>query len=241
VELIRPHIIEWDFSARESELFGERETIPTWTLANKCRRILADTVRQLSSRIAGFDQPTLVSSLHAQPARNLAAIQLGSLVVRSCSARTALISCGYEVEALGPTRSSWEGVLRIRAVNDDGSGEYARKVLAGRAPRNLKALAAKYGSKDEIELLDHFAHSDVRTLLPLSDRARRDATDPEMELDLRPTRGQMRPAYQLWDSSYVALNAAIGVCEVFGVGLRVPPWVSGQLQHLRDNPLQAPL
>jgi hypothetical protein len=77
--------------------------------------------------------------------------------------------------------------------------------------------------------------------MPLSDHLKRAPVEPEANLELRPIRGQLRPAQQLHEAAYTAVGTAVATCEVFGVGLKVPGWVSGQLERYRDNPSPPPL
>ena len=86
-----------------------------------------------------------------------------------------------------------------------------------------------------MELLDHFSHADVRTLFAIS-RSHGDE-DTASRLELRPIRGQVRPAMQLLNSAQTAVGAAAAVCETFGVTLSITPWISNELSHYRDEPL----
>lgn len=60
-------------------------------------------------------------------------------------------------------------------------------------------------------------------------------------IELRPQRGRLRPAWQLYDAAHVAGSVSARVVEAFGVALQLSPWISGQLVHYRDNPLPDPL
>lgn len=207
--VIRPRVLGWQFAQRESQVFEQRERIPTWKLADKSRRILADTLRQLSSGMPAEGAPWSADEFATGSARE--------------NGDPARLARGPEL--FGPDRAYlvrvrgrglWTGAKRVGRDAEDKTGQrrrvrhYARRVLCGRAPRNLKALAEKHGSAREIKLLDKFAHSEVRMLLPLSDRDDREASDPESRIDLHPTRGQVRPAAQLHEVSYVAVHAAVG-------------------------------
>jgi len=169
----------------------------------------------------------------------MAALTLGQLTVRSTSARMMLIATGYEREALSQARVSVEALIRLQHSNADTSGEAARQVLAGRPSRDLKRLARRYGDEREIRLLDHFAHADVlsiRTLGGLPKPGQREGL-----IELRPQRGRLRPAWQLYDATHLTGMVSAGVVEAFGVALQLSPWISGQLIHYRDNPLPDPL
>jgi hypothetical protein len=181
----------------------------------------------------------LVADLDAQAARRMAALALDQLAVRSTSARMMLIATGYEREALSQARVSVEALIRLQHSNADTSGEAARQLLAGRPPRDLKRLARRYGDEREIRLLDHFAHADVLSIRTLGDLPKSGQRDGLIEL--RPQRGRLRPAWQLYDAAHLAGMVSGGVVEPFGVALQLSPWISGQLVYYRENPLRDPL
>ena len=133
---------------------------------------------------------------------------------------------------------SLEALIRGRQVADDASGDTARKLLEGRRAGSLKSAAQRYGSKEELELLDRFAHAD---LLGLRVVATRRASGNEADLQLLPQRGGVRPASQLLIAARSAVETSVVMAEVFGVVVEIPAYLSGQLIHYRDNPLPAPL
>jgi hypothetical protein len=232
VETIKPRLSSWNFAARERELFGDSPKIETWRLANQSRRLLAEVIRQLWLRTE-TPEDVRVEKIDPALARRLAGLQLASVVTRSVGAQMALIACGYEAEALAHARTSMEALLRTRQVLDERSGESARRILVGQRPRGLKSIAHAYGSKREVELLDHFAHADVRILRTLS----KPVTKHSGILELRPTRGQLVPEAQLLEAARTASREAVAACEIFGVALEIPEWIAAQLAHYRDHPL----
>jgi hypothetical protein len=130
-EVIRPKLSDWPLSAREQGLFATVDKLPTWRLADSCRRTLLDVVKRCGDRM---QTPSVepVTDLGAQSARRMAALALGQLTVRSTSARMMLIATGYEREALSQARVSVEALIRLQHSNADTSGEAARQLLAGR-------------------------------------------------------------------------------------------------------------
>lgn len=238
VEVIRPRLNDWPLRARERELFGSVDKLPTWPLADKCRRTLLDVLKRCGDRMS-MPNVELVADLDAQAARQMAALALGQLTVRAVSARMMLIATGYEREALSQARVSVEALIRLQHSNADPSGEVARQLLAGRPSRDLKRLARRYGDEREVRLLDHFAHADVLSIRTLGDVPK--PGQREGSIELRPQRGRLRPAWQLYDAAHLAAMVSAGVVEVFGVALELPRWVSDQLIHYRDNPLPDPL
>ncbi len=233
-ERIRPTTGDWRFAALERHLFESASEIPTWRLANKARQILADVVSQLSLRIETHSRVT--DEHDAQTARELAAIHLGVLMVRSVGSIIALISSGYEPEALAPYRTTIEITFRGQQVLDDLSGEAARRLLA-RQPQiaSLKRLAKRYGEPDEVvPLLDRLAHADVWALLPLVAASGDTGEDP---IDPHPKRQVLRPASQLLSAGRRACDFADIAARIFGVEVEMPPWLAGELKRFRDHPL----
>lgn len=236
---IVPRLGGWNFKPRERQLWeSAQEALPTLTLAHKSRQTLADVVRQLGDRLE-VDRNTerLVAKADRLFVRQLAATQLGALGVRSLSAMIVLISTGYEPESMAHMRTGLEVLIRMHQVVNEHDGESARKILQGQRPGGLKHVARKYKNQREVEILDHFAHADALLLRTLE--VGHDGMRPLIEL--KPTRGQLRPASWLHEASMNAVQTAVGVCEVFGVALQLPRSLGGQLEHWRDNPLPAPL
>jgi hypothetical protein len=238
VEVIRPKLSDWPLSARERELFATVDTLPTWRLADNCRRTLLDVVKRCGDRMQ-IPSVELVADVDAQTARRMAALALGQITVRSTSARMMLIATGYEREALSQARVSTEALIRLQHSNHDTSGEAARQLLAGRPPGDLKRLARRYGDEHEIRLLDHFAHADVLSIRTLGDL--RKPGQRKGLIELRPQRGRLRPAWQLYDAAHLAAMVSAGVVEPFGVAVQFSRWISDQLIHYRDHPLPDPL
>jgi len=239
--ILKPKLAGLDFATRERQLVDEAKSIPTWRLANQARRVLASFVAQCSETFT-VRGSIPADSLDSATARRLAVVQLASVAVRQTGAILALVSTGYETEAMAHARTLLEAQLRGRQACNDLSGYVARELLQGRRPKSLKQVARQYGGQREVEMLDHFAHADVRQLMTLVPGFRTDqAAREEPELDLRPIRGLMRPATQLYDAAYMALSLAAILAEVFEVGVEMPPWVSKQLIYYRDHPLPDPL
>jgi hypothetical protein len=237
-DVIRPDTRRWPLHARERELFESAKNIPTWRLADVARRALLDVCKQLGDRIPTPDVE-LVDELDAATARRLAAIALGQIAVRALGAQMTLIAAGYEREALAQARTATEVGIRIRQSNEDGSGDVAKAILKGRRPRNLKQIARRYGEDHLVELLDHFAHADARSIRVLGDLP--SPGQREGTIELQPQRGRMRPAQQLYEVGFLATFISCGMVEACGLVLRVSPWVSTQLRHYADNPLPFPL
>lgn len=230
----------WKFADRERQLYAEAKTLPTWKLANLARRVLASFAQQLSLEVPS--QGGEFAELDATSARQLATIQLAMVAVRQTGSVLTLIGTGYELEAMAHARTLLEAQYRARQASDDSSGEAARSILQGRPPKSLKQLANHYGDKREIELLDHFAHADVRQLLSLAHSPLPvDDVSGEVWIEVRPTRGRVRPAHQLYVAAHTATSISAVLAEVFGVAVAIPGWLSEELLHYRDNPLPEPL
>jgi hypothetical protein len=227
----------WPLRQREDQLYREAKDIPTWVLADKSRRFLLDTCRQLWELTP---TPTVDTYEELSPVqvRRLTVLHLGQLIVRATGAQMMLIATGYEREAFGQVRITTEAHLRTRQVVDDKSGESARSIMAGRTS-NIKRLAHRYGQKHDIELLDHFAHADVLSLRPLGPpptEGRREAI-----VEMQPTRGLARPAQQLLEATDKCVGQTAAMVEVFELGVLVPPSIGDKLRWYRDNPLPTPL
>lgn len=234
METIKPRLTGWNFRAREHALVESAPTtLPTWRVANQCRLLTADVGRQLAASLpAPFDRTT--AKLESTYARRLALVQLCGIAARSASAHMVLIGSGYEREALSMLRTVLESYIRARQVLDDTSGDAARTLLQGRRAGGLKAIAQRYASHREVELLDHFAHADVLTLRTLQVAM---SSDGVASLQLRPMRGLTMPSAQLLEAGRYVVQVGVAACEVFEVALLIPSWLSSQLTHYRDNPL----
>ena len=236
--VVRANLKDWEFTSRERELLDRAShKLPTWRAANQARKHLAGVVAELSERTP-TPECRFIRELDAKTANELASVNIGALVVRNTSGIMALIGCGHEREALGLGRVSLEAVIRGRQVADDASGDTARKLLEGHRAGSLKSAAQRYGNKQELEILDRFAHPDMLGL--------RLVTTPrtngiEADLQLLPQRGGVRPASQLLIAARSAVEMSVVMAEVFGVAVEIPAYLSGQLIHYKDNPLPAPL
>jgi hypothetical protein len=227
----------WKFVDDERELFDRApEMLPTLKLANIARRTLADVCHQLSQRVP--NGPLELKDVSPDVRIQAACLHLGIVVVREMGAAVSLISCGYEREALGPGRTVLEAMIRGRQAQDDPSGEVAMKLLRGQRPGGLKSVAHRYGHKNEIEFLDHFAHADLLSLDVLVTRV---GDDPIGDLEMRPRRGTLRPVLQLFILGQTAAMMNALVCETFGVGWELPAFLANELAHYRDNPIPPPL
>jgi hypothetical protein len=236
--VVRANLKDWPFTSRERELLDRASRkLPTWRAANQARKYLAGVVAELSEHIP-TPECRFIRELDVKTANELASVNLGALVVRNTSGIMALIGCGHEREALGLGRVSLEAVIRGRQVADDASGDTARKLREGRRAGSLKSVAQRCGSKEELELLDRFAHAD---LLGLRVVATRRASGNEADIQLLPQRGGVRPVSQLLIAARSAGEMSVAMAEVFGVGVEIPAYLSEQLIHYKDNPLPAPL
>lgn len=144
-EIIVPRLSSWNFKKRERLLRDAAEQdLPTLTLAHKSRQMLADVVRQLTDRIDPPDGERNVATADGLLVRKLAAVQLGMICTRSVSASIALITSGYERESIGAIRPAVESLIRLNQVVAEEDGESARKIVRGRAPKDVKRIARKY-------------------------------------------------------------------------------------------------
>lgn len=233
---VRPSLSEWDFAARERELFASAADIPTWRAANQARRLLAAVVGDLSQEMP-LPEVAAVQELEPRVVSQLACLQLAALIVRSAGSILSLVACGYEREALATARTMLEAGLRGRQISEDQSGDSARAILESRRHGSLKSIANRYADQGDIAFLDRFAHSDVLTLLPLATRREVPGPAIEMDFELRPRRGLLKPASQLLQVARDATSFCAVLAEVFEVEVAIPPWLSGQLLHYRENPL----
>jgi hypothetical protein len=231
---ISPDPKPWKFAERERLLRETAEKLPTWRIANQARRHLAGMVKAVSDELEAPSEPTPIDKASAALARKVTAINLGTIIVRSTGAIIALIAAGHERESLAHARISLEALIRGRQMADDKSGDVARKLLAGRKPGTLDAAARRYGDDEDIRFLNRFSHADVLGLLVGSPRPRNGI---EFDVELLPQRGAAGPANQLLHAADHASFFSVVVAEVFGVGVLMPPYLSSQLIHFRDNPL----
>jgi hypothetical protein len=233
--IIEPDLKRWTFAQREKALYESAATdIPTWRATNQARKYLAGVIADLANAMDGSaDGPLPISGLDAKIAREVAAVNLGGIIVRGTSAIMSLVGCGHEREALSMTRITFEALIRGRQVADDRSGEVARKLLKGRSPGSLKSAAQKYGDKDDVEFLDRFAHADLIGLLVVM-TPRPNAA--EADLELLPQRGGVGPANQLLNAAHTAGMFSVVLADIFDVGVQLPPLPGGTAPALRREP-----
>lgn len=236
VDVIRPPLTGWNFASRERELFATAKQLPTWRVANQSRKFLAAIVHQLSNEIE-VPEADFTKDLKADEARRLANLDLATVAVRATGSIIVLVGCGYEREAMAPTRVLVESVIRGRQVSDDPSGDVARQIMQGRRPKSLKVVAQRYGQADEIAFLDRFAHADPLSLIALETTRRVPGTKTGEPREIRPLRGTMRPATMLLQAAHETVMFAVLLGETFGRAVELPSFIAGQLTHYRDNPL----
>ncbi len=230
---IKPRISRFDIKKHEEHAFGQRESIPGWRLADKSRRVLADTSHQLDESLPNIDAD---DPDDLRPwANEFAAISAAGIAIRSGGALMAQVSCGYVIEAAASLRRVIEARLNVSALLADPTGAYGLKFLEGR-PSTLGTLSKKHGSRQEIAALSQLNHADPSTL------------DLFWDPNLERRRGQINYGKfhvypqvvneQALSLLYVASKEFVGiaqaVCEVFGVELEVTPWVLGELCRLDE-------
>lgn len=231
--VIQPKIAGWKLKQRERNLFEGAEVIPNWRLADKSRRFLADTTSHLSPETPSQVGKSL-KDFDRQAARQFAVVAASGIAVRSAGSALVLIASGYVIESAGPFRRILESKLHAQAINDDQSGEYALRFLQGRGT-GISKLAQRYGKKEEVELLSTFAHADTSGLRLLESGARRGSGEvTETEINVLPAADPAKAVSVLYLISYEMVGMAALVAEVFGVGLEIPPWISRELQRLRE-------
>lgn len=224
----------WKLAEAEETLRASARDVPNWRLANASWKMLADLVHQLSRAMPSLGQPS-IADLDPRTARQIASVQLAGLSVRSSSAAISLISSGYEPEAGALVRRLVEAVLRIRAVNDDSSGEQARQWLAGRPRGSAERLARRYGNSEDLAILSALSHADMRALLPVAIPPGWNLEDPEDGyFDVRPSRDGQRAQRLLYAVGYETASFAGTLAEVFEVAVQIPRWLSAELIRLRS-------
>jgi hypothetical protein len=232
--VIIPDPKPWKFAERERLLRESAQKLPTWRVANQARRHLAGMVKAVSDELETPAERTPIKKASADLARKVAAVNLGTIIVRSTGAIIALVATGHERESLAHARISLEALVRGRQMADDKSGDVARQLLAGRKPGTLDAAARRYGEEEDVRFLNRFSHADVLGLLVGSTRG---ANEIEFDIELLPQRGAAGPANQLLHAAHHASFFSVVVAEVFGVGMQLPPYLAGQLSHFNENPL----
>lgn len=231
--VIQPKIADWKIKQRERQLFADAEVIPNWRLADKARRLLADTAGHLSPEIPSQIGKTL-RQFDPQAARQFAVIAASGIAVRSAGSALVLVASGYVVESAGPFRRILESKLQARAILDDESGQYALRFLQGRGT-GISKLAQRYGQKEEIELLSTFAHADASGLRLVESGVRRGSGEvSETEISVLPAADPEKAISILYLVAYESVGITTIVAEVFGVGVEVPPWISAELKRLKE-------
>jgi hypothetical protein len=173
---IRPRIAEWRLKQDEARLFEHREQIANWRLADKCRRVLAETSRQLS---AAIPEVTLTTNDELRPyARRYAAVSACGIGVRAAGSVLAQVGAGYVVEAGGSLRRINESRMHLEAVLKDPGSDYALRFLQGKGSK-LAKLSGNGKNRAEVDALSKLAHAHVGVLRFLS--ARRDETGNEVD------------------------------------------------------------
>ena len=229
---ITPKISGWPLKKEEARLFERRDQIPNWRLADKSRRVLAETSRQLSAAIPDV---TVATNEELRPyAREYAAVSTCGIAVRAAGSILAQVGAGYVVEAGGSLRRMIEARMNLEAVVNDSGPDYAVRFLKGRGSK-LATLAGKGKNRAEVEALSKLTHADVGALRFLS--ARRDGVGTEVdhgEYNVWPAVDPTMAESILYIVAYESANIAAGACEVFGFALELPPWISNELLRLRE-------
>jgi hypothetical protein len=234
---IRPKIADWRLKQDEARLFERREEISNWRLADKCRRVLAETSRQLSMAIP---EVLLKTNEDLRPfAREYAAVSACGIAVRSAGSALAQVGAGYVVEAGASLRRIVEARMNLEAVVKDASPDYALRFLQGRGSK-LATLSGKGKNRAEVEALSKLAHTDVGTLRFLS--ARRNGAGTEVdhgEFNVWPAVDPTMAESILYVVAYETVAVGVAACEIFGFALELPSWISNELVRLQEIAEQA--
>jgi hypothetical protein len=75
VRIVKPSLSEWRLKEHEKWLLEQSDSIPNWRLADKCRRLLADTTSHLSASLPDDSHSKTVAELKPR-AREYAASRL---------------------------------------------------------------------------------------------------------------------------------------------------------------------
>lgn len=235
IKVVRSKLSNWPFGKREKALFeSAKKDLPTWRMANQARQHLAGVVGELMDSIPAPTESISITDADATTTRQIAAVRLGVIVVRTVSGLMSQLACGHEREALAGGRTIVEALIRARQVSDDKSGEAARTLLQGRKPGSLKAAADRYGHGKEVEILNRFSHAD---LLSLTVVEKRHEGGFEADVEVLPKRGIVSPVFQLFNAAYTAGAMSTVLAEIFEVAVEIPTFLTGQLEHFRDNPI----
>jgi hypothetical protein len=231
--VIKPHISAWPLKENEAHLFEHRQDVPNWRLADKCRRLLADTNHQLSNSIPEERHAT-AEDLRPR-ARKYAALAASALAVRSAGSILVQVGSGYVVEAGGTLRRLMEARMNVEAILGDPSGDYALRFIRGRGS-SLKKLSGKGKRRADVEALSPLAHADSRTLRYLSPRNAEAEAGSQVvhgEISVAPTVDPQMAESILYVVADEMVRTAAGACEVFGATLTLPSWVASELERLR--------
>jgi hypothetical protein len=229
---IKPRIAEWRLKQDEARLFERREEIVNWRLADKCRRVLAETSRQLSDAIPDV---IVTTNEELRPyARQYAAVSTCGIAVRAAGSVLAQVGAGYVVEAGGSLRRIIEARMNLEAVLKDPGPGYAVRFLQGRGSK-LGTLSGKGKNRLEVDALSKLTHADVHALRFLA--ARRDGVGTEVdrgEYNVWPAVDPAMAESILYVVAYETMAIAAAACEVFGFGIEIPPWIANELKRLGE-------
>lgn len=234
--VVQPKISQWDLKLRERKLFKSAESIPNWRLAEKTRRLLADTASHMSAEIPS-QVGLAADEFDSAVARQFAGVATAGIAVRASSSALMLVACGYSIEAAGPLRRLIEAKLHARAVCDDDSGEYALRLVKGRG-MGMSKLAQRYGEREEIDALSTIAHADTAALRLYEREGSlkgRGAPVQEAEFSVLPEPDIKRASSVLYVIAYETAGMAVVVAEIFGVALEIPSWIGAELKRLSER------
>jgi len=218
---LRPDPSAWTFEAWEQELAVVAVRDLNFL---KLARLAAAT---LADALARVPAPETTEPLAASAYRQLAALQLGALAVRSTLGLAVLVSNGYEVEAHGLKRRLSEVFNRAQLVADDPSGEQARRWLEGRDAGTHGRVAQKVGALDSWQFLSVSTHADSGGIAFISSPPGWNlAYANERVINLKPHRFPRHANRLLFDAAFES-GAILGLlAEVFGAVVEVPPALS---------------
>jgi hypothetical protein len=120
--VVRSKLSNRPFGQREEALFeSAQRDLPTWRMANQARRHLAGVAGELMDSIPAPTESIAITETDATTARQIAAVRLAVIVVRTVSGLMSQLACGHEREALAGGRTIMEALIRARQVSDDKS------------------------------------------------------------------------------------------------------------------------
>jgi hypothetical protein len=231
--VIKPRISRFDIKKHEEHAFEQREKIPGWRLADKSRRVLADTSHQLDEALPDVD--TDDSDILLPWANEFAALSAAGIAIRTGGALLAQVSCGYVVEAGASLRRVIEARLNVSALLADPMGGYGLRFLEGH-PSKLATLTKHHGSREEIAALSQLNHADSSTLNLFWDQGleRQRGAITYGKFHVYPQVVEEQALSLLYVASKEFVGIAQAVCTVFGAELEVTPWVRQELRRLDD-------